>query len=124
PRVLMVASDRISAFDVIMPTPITGKGALLTRIATWWFGFIAKHRLAETHVLSTDVNDIPREAFEGQGASGSESPAAQSLAGRITKVGENFLHVDVSEGKDGAVEVIVQKSAIANLLPKGTLKGL
>jgi len=55
---------------------------------------------------------------------GDEIVTQGGLAGRITKVGENFLHVDVSEGKDGAVEVIVQKSAIANLLPKGTLKGL
>ena len=37
-RILMVASDRISAFDVIMGQPIPGKGALLTQMALWWFG--------------------------------------------------------------------------------------
>lgn len=37
-RILMVASDRISAFDVIMSEPIPGKGALLTQMALWWFG--------------------------------------------------------------------------------------
>jgi len=36
-RILMVASDRISAFDVVMDQPIPGKGALLTRMALWWF---------------------------------------------------------------------------------------
>jgi phosphoribosylaminoimidazole-succinocarboxamide synthase len=36
-RILMVASDRISAFDVIMGQPIPGKGELLTRMALWWF---------------------------------------------------------------------------------------
>ena len=36
-RILMVASDRISAFDVIMDQPIPGKGELLTRMALWWF---------------------------------------------------------------------------------------
>ncbi|MCA0326687.1 MAG: phosphoribosylaminoimidazolesuccinocarboxamide synthase [Proteobacteria bacterium] len=36
-RILMVASDRISAFDVIMGEPIPGKGELLTRMALWWF---------------------------------------------------------------------------------------
>ncbi|MDR2128879.1 MAG: phosphoribosylaminoimidazolesuccinocarboxamide synthase [Burkholderiaceae bacterium] len=36
-RILMVASDRISAFDVIMDDPIPGKGVLLTRMALWWF---------------------------------------------------------------------------------------
>ena len=55
---------------------------------------------------------------------GDEIVTQGGLAGRVTKVGENFPHVDVSEGKDGAVEVIVQKTAVANLLPKGTLKGL
>ena len=36
-RILMVASDRISAFDVIMSEPIPGKGALLTQMALFWF---------------------------------------------------------------------------------------
>jgi phosphoribosylaminoimidazole-succinocarboxamide synthase len=36
-RILMVASDRISAFDVIMGEPIPGKGALLTQMALFWF---------------------------------------------------------------------------------------
>lgn len=36
-RILMVASDRISAFDVVMSEPIPGKGALLTQMALWWF---------------------------------------------------------------------------------------
>ena len=40
-RILMVASDRISAFDVVMGEPIPGKGALLTRMALFWFGKLA-----------------------------------------------------------------------------------
>ncbi len=40
-RILMVASDRISAFDVIMGQPIPGKGALLTQMALWWFERLA-----------------------------------------------------------------------------------
>ena len=46
-RILMVASDRISAFDVIMDDPIPGKGALLTQMALWWFeqlkGIVPNH---------------------------------------------------------------------------------
>ncbi len=46
-RILMVASDRISAFDVIMAEPITGKGALLTQMALFWFdkltGIVPNH---------------------------------------------------------------------------------
>src|SRR6478752_252881 len=36
-RILMVASDRLSAFDVIMGEPIPGKGEILTKMALWWF---------------------------------------------------------------------------------------
>lgn len=82
-RVLMVASDRISAFDVIMPTPIPGKGKVLTQLATWWFGFIESKRLVETHLLSTNVSDIPAEAF----AKMTPQDAARArdyLDGRIT----------------------------------------
>jgi phosphoribosylaminoimidazole-succinocarboxamide synthase len=60
---LIVASDRISAFDVVMPTPIPGKGRLLTELSTFWFGFIQKRGLARTHLLSTSAADIPASAF-------------------------------------------------------------
>jgi phosphoribosylaminoimidazole-succinocarboxamide synthase len=76
-RILMVASDRISAFDVVMPTPITGKGMLLTELAAWWFGFITRHKLAETHLLSTSVDDLPPEAIAAPGV-------REYLRGRVT----------------------------------------
>lgn len=50
---LMVASDRISAYDVILPTPIPDKGRILTRLSLWWFDQLAD--LVPNHVLSTDV---------------------------------------------------------------------
>ena len=55
---------------------------------------------------------------------GDEILTTGGLAGRISKVGENYLTLAVSEGKDGPVEVIIQKSAVGTLLPKGTLKTL
>ncbi len=55
---------------------------------------------------------------------GDEVVTQGGLAGRITKVGENYVNVEVAEGKDGPIEVIVQKQSVANLLPKGTLKSL
>ena len=76
-RVMMVASDRVSAFDVVMPTPISGKGRLLTEIATWWFGFIEQRKLAQTHLLSTSVDDLPAEAVACPGVK-------EHLKGRIT----------------------------------------
>ncbi len=58
-RVALVASDRVSAFDVVLPTPIAGKGAVLTEIAAWWFRFLEERRIVETHLLSTGLADLP-----------------------------------------------------------------
>jgi phosphoribosylaminoimidazole-succinocarboxamide synthase len=49
----MVASDRISAFDFVLETPIPDKGEILTRMSLWWFDRLAG--LVPHHVLSTDV---------------------------------------------------------------------
>jgi preprotein translocase subunit YajC len=55
---------------------------------------------------------------------GDEIVTSGGMAGRISKVGENYMTVTVSDVKDAPVDVIVQKSAVATLLPKGTLKTL
>ena len=52
-NLLMVASDRISAFDFVLDTPIPGKGEILTRMSLWWFDQLAD--LVPHHVVSTDV---------------------------------------------------------------------
>ncbi len=49
--VLIVATDRLSAFDVVLPTPIAGKGRILTGMSLEWFRFIESRGLARTHVL-------------------------------------------------------------------------
>jgi phosphoribosylaminoimidazole-succinocarboxamide synthase len=55
---LLVASDRISAFDWVMPNGIPDKGRVLTQLSSWWFA-----QLGETHhLLSTDVKDFPLPA--------------------------------------------------------------
>ncbi len=54
---LMVASDRISAFDVVMPDPIPDKGKVLTQISLFWFGKMAS--LVKNHVISGNVADFP-----------------------------------------------------------------
>ncbi|HEX8340835.1 MAG TPA: phosphoribosylaminoimidazolesuccinocarboxamide synthase [Tepidisphaeraceae bacterium] len=57
---LIVATDRISAFDCVLPTGIPDKGRVLTRLSNWWFartgGIIANH------LIATDVTDFPRAA--------------------------------------------------------------
>jgi phosphoribosylaminoimidazole-succinocarboxamide synthase len=52
-RLLMVASDRISAFDFVLDSTIPDKGAILTRMSLWWFDQLAD--LVPNHVVSTDV---------------------------------------------------------------------
>ncbi len=56
---LIVATDRISAFDVIMRNPIPGKGRILTGISRFWFERMAD--ILENHVISFDVADFPPE---------------------------------------------------------------
>lgn len=57
-RVLVVASDRISAFDHILPTEIPGKGAVLTALSMWWFDLLAP--IIGNHVIS-DVEGVPEQ---------------------------------------------------------------
>jgi phosphoribosylaminoimidazole-succinocarboxamide synthase len=56
-QLLIVASDRISAFDVIMTSPIPYKGIVLTQISRFWFDFLAD--TVENHLISTNVGDFP-----------------------------------------------------------------
>ncbi len=52
-RLLFVASDRISAYDWVLPTPIPDKGRILTAMSLWWFERLAA--IVDNHVISTDV---------------------------------------------------------------------
>ncbi|HEX6499856.1 MAG TPA: phosphoribosylaminoimidazolesuccinocarboxamide synthase [Micromonosporaceae bacterium] len=54
---VMVASDRMSAFDVVLPTPIPDKGRILTALSLWWFDRLAD--LLPNHVVSADVDEYP-----------------------------------------------------------------
>ena len=58
-RLLLVASDRISAFDVVLPTPIPDKGRVLTGLARYWFRETAG--IMPNHLISTDVSGLPGE---------------------------------------------------------------
>lgn len=62
-RLLMVASDRISAFDYILPNGIPDKGRVLTQLSAFWFGRLGS--VIPNHLLSVDVNDLP-EAVSAQ----------------------------------------------------------
>jgi len=64
-RLLFVATDRISAFDCIMPDPIPGKGAVLTGLSAFWF---KRLDFVENHVIATRFEDFPAalEPFRAQ----------------------------------------------------------
>jgi len=59
---LMIASDRISAFDVVLPNGIPGKGKLLTQISTYWFGQMED--IVKNHLIATNVDDYPSQCHK------------------------------------------------------------
>lgn len=67
---LIIATDRISAFDVVLPNGIAGKGRVLTQISLYWFGRMRE--IIENHIVATEVKDYPevlhkyREVLEGR----------------------------------------------------------
>jgi phosphoribosylaminoimidazole-succinocarboxamide synthase len=69
-RLLLVATDRLSAFDVVFEQPIPDKGRVLTQLSAWWFDRLAS--LGPTHFLSAEADDLP------------DAARAPELAGRVT----------------------------------------
>ncbi|MBR9975259.1 MAG: phosphoribosylaminoimidazolesuccinocarboxamide synthase, partial [Bacteroidetes bacterium] len=67
---LIVATDRLSAFDVVLPDPIPMKGTVLTQISKFWFDRTG--HIVRNHLISTDVADYPAEC----------APYAEQLRGR------------------------------------------
>ncbi|PIP37915.1 MAG: phosphoribosylaminoimidazolesuccinocarboxamide synthase [Desulfobacterales bacterium CG23_combo_of_CG06-09_8_20_14_all_51_8] len=67
---LMIATDRISAYDVIMPNPVPGKGEILTRISLFWFDVMKN--IVANHLISGNVDDYPKSC----------KPYADALRGR------------------------------------------
>ena len=69
-RLLIVASDRVSAFDVVLPNGIPGKGQVLTQMSLFWFDFLKD--VIESHLITADVDEYPddlkkhREILEGR----------------------------------------------------------
>jgi phosphoribosylaminoimidazole-succinocarboxamide synthase len=56
-RLLIVATDRLSAFDYVLPDPIPGKGAVLTRMSLFWFEYLKD--VVRNHFITADVNAYP-----------------------------------------------------------------
>lgn len=69
-KLLMVATDRISAYDVVMDNPIPGKGAVLTSLSLFWFDLLGD--IVENHLITADVDEYPESC----------KPYAEQLRGR------------------------------------------
>src|SRR3954452_13417855 len=58
-RLAMVATDRLSAFDVVLPTPVPDKGRVLTGLSRFWFARTADAGIVDNHLLGTDPAMLP-----------------------------------------------------------------
>ena len=105
-EILLVASDRISAFDWVLPTTIPNKGAILTQLSLFWFELLAD--IVPNHIVSDDVPDVVADC----------AVIVQPL--------EMFAIECVARGYltgSGLVEYKESQSVCANPLPAGLLDG-
>ena len=105
-EILLVASDRISAFDWVLPTLIPNKGAILTQLSLFWFELLAD--IVPNHIISDDVPDVVAD----------RAVIVQPL--------EMFAIECVARGYltgSGLVEYKESQSVCANPLPAGLLDG-
>jgi phosphoribosylaminoimidazole-succinocarboxamide synthase len=106
-HLLIVATDRISAFDVIMANPVPGKGEILTRMSAFWFNEMKG--IIGNHLVSTALSDFPAAC----------RPYAETLAGRSMLV---------KKAKPLAVECVVRGylsgSGWKDYLRNGTVSGI
>ncbi len=58
-KLMMVVSDRISAFDFIMPNPVLDKGKILNKISEFWFNFVSD--IIPNHIITTKYEEFPEE---------------------------------------------------------------
>ncbi len=63
-KLLIIATDRISCFDVVIPTPIPDKGKILTKVSLFWFSFLKD--IVPNHIISTDLDDLPQEVKDSK----------------------------------------------------------
>jgi phosphoribosylaminoimidazole-succinocarboxamide synthase len=63
-QLLIVATDRISAYDVVMPNGIPDKGRVLTQISAFWFDLLKE--ISPNHLISTAITDLPEDARDGE----------------------------------------------------------
>ena len=111
-RLLMVATDRISAFDVVLPTGIPGKGQVLNRISAFWFGKTA--HIVPNHLIC--LADAPEAA---QYLGGLEGPLSAEVAGQAMVV-KQAQRIDI----ECIVRGYITGSAWSEYRRQGTVQGM
>jgi len=79
-RLLLVASDRISAFDVVLPTLVPDKGRVLTGVSRFWFAKTSS--IVRNHLVDTDPNALP-DTFSSEIRGAGDEPAGVGLVGAL-----------------------------------------
>ena len=113
-RLLMVASDRISAFDVVMDQPIPGKGIILTQMSSFWFGVI--EHVMPNHLIAVADDEV---AMAGVEITGSLAELTPELA-RRSMVIKKAERIDI----ECIVRNYIAGSAWAEYERSGTMNGM
>jgi len=135
-EILLVASDRVSAFDWVMPTTIPGKGAVLTQLSLFWFELLED--IIPNHVISTNVPDVvidravivqPLEMFEIEcvargyltGSGWAEYQAMQEVCGNHLPAGlldgsklPDFIFTPATKAKIGDHDINIDFDSTAS----------
>lgn len=115
-RLLLVASDRLSAYDYVLDTPIPDKGKILTRLSLWWFGQLAD--LVPNHLVTTDPAMFPVELRDHKDLLSGRSMLCERLAMiEIECVARGYLT------GSGLAEYRARGSACGVPLPPGLVDG-
>lgn len=86
---LLVATDRISAFDCVLPTLIENKGAVLTQISVFWFEKLSN--IVKNHVITTDIDKMPEVIRQHEGLRGRSTLATRTEVFPVECVVRGYL---------------------------------
>lgn len=88
-HLLLIATDRISAFDCIFPTPIPKKGKILTALSAFWFDFL--NDVAKNHLITTNLDEMPEIVRENEQLRGRTSLVKMAKVFPVELIVRGFL---------------------------------
>jgi phosphoribosylaminoimidazole-succinocarboxamide synthase len=108
---LLVATDRLSAFDCILPTPINYKGAVLTALSTFWFKRLS--HIVDNHLITTELDEMPEDVRRHEILRGRSTLVRRTVVFPVDCVVRGYL-----EGS-GWKDYLAEKSVCGRTLPPG-----